>query len=183
VADVVLSTVDLDVFGGPTSIDVSVDFGQTGTRGSRIWAGSGDPEVYLAAQDIKLFDLYINTNTEDNFYSWLYQYIIEVGNPAWVPILKLDPSQYSTIASTTFTAGSTTINIPISSITEDSGTVVADFIIRYNIANANPVATAFTSSIVGTDLRIVIKAAEFASTTWSDLAGSKDVHLFISYVA
>ena len=33
-ADVVLSTVDLDVFGGPTSLDVSVDFGQTGSRGN-----------------------------------------------------------------------------------------------------------------------------------------------------
>ena len=182
-ADVVLSTVDLDVFGGPTSVDVSVDFGQTGTRGSRVWAGAGDPDVYLAAQDIKLYDLYINTNTEDGFYSWLYQYVIEVGNPAWIPLLKLDPSQYSIIASTTFTTGSTTINIPISSITGDSGTAVADFIIRYSIANANPVATGFASSIVGTDLRIVIKASEFASSVWSDLTGSKDVHLFISYVA
>jgi hypothetical protein len=113
----------------------------------------------------------------------LYQYVLEVGNPAWVPLLKLDPSQYSTIASTTFTAGSATINIPIASITGDSATAVADYIVRYNISNANPVATAFTYSIVGTDLRIVIKAAEFSSTTWSDLAGSKNVHLFISYVA
>jgi hypothetical protein len=183
VADVVLSTVDLDVFGGPTSVDVSVDFGQTGTRGSRVWAGAGDPDVYLAAQDIKLYDLYINTNTEDSFYSWLYQYVIEVGNPAWVPILKLDPSQYSTIASTTFTAGSATINIPISSITGDAATAVADYIVRYSVSNSNPVATAFTYSIVGTDLRIIIKAAEFASSTWSDLVGSKNVHLFISYVA
>ncbi len=182
-ADVVLSTVDLDVFGGPTSLDVSVDFGQTGTRGSRVWAGAGDPDVFLAAQDIKLYDLYINTNTEDDFYSWLYQYVLEVGNPAWIPLLKLDPSQYSTIASTTFTAGSATINIPISSITGDAGTVVADYIVRYNISNSNPVATAFTYSIVGTDLRIVINAAEFASAAWSNLAGSKNVHLFISYVA
>lgn len=182
-ADVVLSTVDLDVFGSPAFIDVSVDFGQTGTRGSRVWAGAGDPDTYLVAQDVKLFDLYINTNTEDGFYSWIYQYVLEVGNPEWIPLLKLDPSQYSVIATTSFTTGSTTINIPINTITSDSGTVVTDFIIRYNIANASPVATSFTPSIVGTDLRLVITAAEFASTTWSNLTGSKDVHLFISYVA
>lgn len=182
-ADVILSTVDLDVFGGPSSVDVSVDFGQTGTRGSRAWAGAGDPEIYLAAQDVKLYDLYVNTDTTSTFYSWLYQYVEEVGNPTWIPLLKLNPSQYSTISSTTFTAGSTTISIPISALTEDSGTNVSDFIIRYNIANSNPVATAFTSSILGTDLRIVIKAAEFSSSTWSDLSGNKNVHLFISYLA
>ena len=181
-ADVVLSTVDLDVFGGPTSLDVSVDFGQTGSRGSRIWSGPGDPDTLLVGQDVQLYDLFINTNTEEDYYSWLYQYVEEVGNPAWITVLKLDPSQYSTIASTTFTTGSATINVPIANLTTDAGTTVSDFIIRYNISNTNPVATSFTASIVGTDLRIVISAVEFASSVWSALTGSKNVHLFISYV-
>ena len=181
-ADLVLQTVDLDVFGGPATVDVSVDFGVAGVRGSRIWAGNGDPDVYLAGQDIKLYDWYINTNTSEDYYSWMYQYVLEVGSPAWVPVLQLNPSQFSTIATTTFTAGSTTINVPIASLTTDAGTVAADYIVRYNISNGtDPVASSFTYSIVATDIVIVITAAKYSASAWSDLTGSKDVHLFISY--
>jgi hypothetical protein len=181
-ADIVLATVDIDVYGGPAEIEVSVDFGVAGVRGSRIWAGSGDPEVYLSGQDIKLYDWYINTNTSEALYSWMYQYVLEIGSPVWVPVLQLNPSQFSTIATTTFTAGSTTITIPVASLTTDAGTVAADYMIRYNISNGvEPVASSFTYSIISTDIVIVITAAKYASATWSDLAGSKDVHLFISY--
>jgi hypothetical protein len=87
VADYVLETVDLDVFGGPTSLDVSTDFGRAGTRGTRVWVGTGAPEITLTTQDIALYDLYINTNTVDQYYSWLYQYVPEV---SWKLYLALD---------------------------------------------------------------------------------------------
>ena len=61
-ADILLDTVDLTVFGGPTTVDVSVDFGAEGVRGSKIWSGPGAPEVYLVGQSIQINDLYINTN-------------------------------------------------------------------------------------------------------------------------
>lgn len=185
-ADIVLQTVDLDVFGGPTSLDVSVDFGETGERGSRIYSGVGDPNTFLVGQEVKLYDLYINTNSVDEYYGWLYQYIEQVGNPAWVRILQLNPSQYSAIEDVEFTVGSVdgtgTITIPIDTITGDTGVSVSDFIIRYNIAGSNPIASTFTPSIVGTDLIITIEAIEYSSGNWIDLSGNQDVHLFISYV-
>jgi hypothetical protein len=181
-ADIVLQTVDLDVFGGPTSLDVSVDFGETGERGNRIYSGVGDPNTFLVGQEVKLYDLYINTNSVDEYYGWLYQYIEQVGNPAWVRILQLNPSQYSSIVSTTFTAGTGTVTIPIADITGDTGVSVSDFIVRYNIANSIPVSSGFTSSIVGTNLVITINAVSYSTGTWSDLTGSKDVHIFISYI-
>lgn len=183
----IIDTIDLTVFGGPTTLDVSVDFGQQGVRGNKIWAGNGDPSIYLAGQEIQLNDLYINTNTAETYYGWLYQYVLEVGSPVWTPILALNPSQYSAIATTTFTAGSATINIPVSNLTTSSTVTASKFIIRYNISNANQIATGFTYSITGTypsqNISIVIKAASWNGTTWSNLTGSQDVHLFISYKA
>lgn len=82
-ADVVLSNVDLDVFGGPSTVDVSVDFGQTGSRGSKFWVGDGAPEGALAEQDILIGDVYINTLSSDAYYGWLYQYIETPGSPQW----------------------------------------------------------------------------------------------------
>jgi hypothetical protein len=180
-ADIVLSTVDLDVFGGPSTLDVSVDFGQTGERGSRIWGGPGDPNTFLVGQDVKLYDLYLNYSN-----SIMYQYLIQVGNPEWTEILSFTIPQYSVIADEDFSAGSTTgtvtVNIPVSAITLDSGVAASDFVIRYNIQGDNPISTNFTSAIVGSDLAITIEAIEYVTGSWSSLSGAHDIHLFISYV-
>jgi hypothetical protein len=179
-ADVVLSTVDLDVYGGPSAIDVSVDFGETGARGSRIWAGNGDPVIYLAGQDIKLYDWYINTNTTETYYSWMYQYVLEVGSPTWVPVLQLNPSQFSTIASVSFTTGVGTTNIPISNLTTNVGTVVSDYIIRFSFSHPTvPLAGSVDPTISGTNLALSFLVVDANTGTLFD--GITDVHLFISY--
>jgi hypothetical protein len=190
--DYVLQTVDLDVFGGPTSLDVSTDFGKAGVRGTRVWVGTGSPELALTTQDIALFDLFINTNTADQYYSWLYQYVPEVGSPVWRRVLKLNPQQNSKISLVPFGTnepGQGTLDIPLSTITEDT-TVTADkFIIRYNLENAagDPIASSFTYSIETIlsvkYLRIVFKAAVWDGTDWSNLDGSYKVHTFISYLS
>lgn len=180
-AEIVLSTVDLDVFGGPSTLDVSVDFGQTGQRGSRIWGGPGDPNTFLVGQDVKLYDLFLDYST-----SIMYQYLEEVGNPEWVAVTSFTIPQYSVIASENFSTGSTVgtvvVNIPIASITLDAGVTASDFVIRYNIEGDNPIATNFTSAIVSTDLAITIEAIEYVSSSWSSLTGAHDIHLFVSYV-
>lgn len=179
-ADIVLSTVNLDVFGGPTSLDVSVDFGQTGTRGGRIWGGTGSPETELAGQDVILYDWYLNTIS-----GLMFQYIPQAGSPTWTIAMDITLPQYSAIATSNFSAGSTigqaVITIPKTSLTNDAVVTADDFVIRYNIENANPIASNFTYVISGANIVITIEAIEYASGSWTDLAGSKDVHLFISY--
>ena len=56
-----VDVIDLNIYGGPTEIDVSVDLGQTGDRGSYIWVGSGDPSLSLTGLPYQVKDLYINT--------------------------------------------------------------------------------------------------------------------------
>jgi hypothetical protein len=187
--DYVLSTVDLDVFGGPTSLNVSTDFGKTGDRGTRVWVGNGDPAQVLTTQDIALYDLYINTNTVDQFYSWLYQYVPEVGNPTWVRTLRLNPQQNSRVSLVTFEDGEGTLDIPTSVITADTTLTADKFFVRYNFENnaGNPVASSFTYSIETIlsvkYIRIVFKGAEWDGTDWSSLNGTHKVHTFISYLS
>lgn len=182
--EVLLSTVNLDVFGGPTSVGVSVDFGQTGQRGSRTWVGAGDPTGVLANQPIKLFDLYINTNTIDPFYGWLYQYIIEIGNPVWVRVLRLNPSQYSIKVDAAFTAGTATVTVPVSFLTSDVLTTADKYTIRYNIEGSNAIATAFTYTVDENNIIITLKGASLSGTTWSQLnATTRKIHFFISYLS
>jgi hypothetical protein len=82
-ADIILSGTSLDVFGGPASVGVSVDYGQTGSRGSKMWVGAGDPALTLSGQEILINDTYINTSSSDPYYGWMYQYIETPGNPTW----------------------------------------------------------------------------------------------------
>lgn len=197
-ADVVLQTVDLDVFGGPTSINVSTDFGKAGERGTRTWVGNGDPAITLTTQDVKLYDLYINTDDFDNFYSWLYQYVPNVGSPAWERVLKLNQQQYSSTNSINFDNGTAVLNIPMANITKDTALSTDKFIIRYGFKNGvynettplsstgSPVASSFTYGIpiISTVryLQIVFKGASFNGTTWANLTGNHEVHTFISYL-
>ena len=187
--DYVLQTEDLDVFGGPTSLNVSTDFGKAGERGTRVWVGTGAPEQVLTTQDIALYDLYINTNSVDQYYGWLYQYVPEIGSPAWQRVLKLNPSQFSTIAVVSFEDGEGTLNIPTSNITTDPTITAAQFIIRYSFESTSgfPVASSFTyaiETILGVRyLKIVFKGVEFDGTDWVSLAGSFKVHTFVSYLS
>lgn len=185
-AEVLLDNVDLTVFGGPTTLDVSVDVGGQGTRGSKIWSGPGNPDVYTTESELLINDLYINTSTTGSFPGWLYQYILAPGGAEWTPILLLNPSQFSQISTTTFATGSSTISIPMSSLTTTNVTDVTKFIVRLSVENANPVASSFTYAISGThpnkNIDITVNAASWNGTTWSSLTGSQKVHLFISYI-
>lgn len=176
--DVVLSNDTLDIFSAaPATIGVDVDFGATGDRGSRWWTGTLSPATALAGQDIQVYDLYVNTNT-----GAIYQYLLSIGTPNWELIGSLSLPQYSAISTTNFTAGAATISVPLSSITTAVSPVVGNFVVRYNISNStSPVASSFTKSIVSTNLVIAINAVQYSGGTWSNLTGSKDVHLFISY--
>jgi hypothetical protein len=190
-----LSPASLDVYGGPASIDVSLDYGSQGERGSRIWVGNGNPAQTLSGQDIRVGDLFIITNSTNQFYSWLYVYTESVAGPAWETALKLNPSQHSLISTASFNSeGTSTILVPMSEITKDTAIFADQFTIRYSIenANSNPVSSSFEYDIATIPdaqdndivyLRIVISAIKYSGSAWSNLTGNNKVHLFISYLS
>jgi len=92
--DVLLSTEDLSVFGGPAQIDLNVDYGAQGQRGTFIFTGNGkptDPDVEFP-QVIQPYDMYINLNPSDAEYLFLYQYASVNGVLTWSRVLRLIPN-------------------------------------------------------------------------------------------
>jgi hypothetical protein len=117
----------------------------------------------------------------------LYQYIAQPGGNSWVSVLKLNPTLYSKIFSPTFTSGSASITIPIADIITQTGSALeaTNFNVQYSIENANPIASSITIPALvgdGDNLVIELDAVQYASSTWSNLSGSKKVHIFISVV-
>jgi hypothetical protein len=97
-----VSSDQLAVFGGPSSIDLNVDYGPQGQRGSLIFTGNGkptDPDVDLIfnnaiynSQSAQPFDLFINLNPDDFEYLFLYQYGFVNGILTWSRVLRLIPN-------------------------------------------------------------------------------------------
>jgi|LakMenEpi03Aug12_release.lakeMendotaPanAssembly.Ray.scaffolds.fasta_scaffold118165_5 hypothetical protein len=99
--DVVFSNDQLSVLGGPSELNLSLDFGPPGSRGTYIFTGDGKPtddnvtilSASLPAQSTpQIFDFYINLKPSDNEYLFLYQYQNVNGVATWERILRLIPN-------------------------------------------------------------------------------------------
>jgi hypothetical protein len=191
-AEVLLSSDELTVLGGPAEISVDVDFGPTGERGSLIFYGLGKPDDNLTLpEDLKPYDTYINAMPSDSEYQFLYQYIsADGGVPSWVKIFKLTTNTHSENYSRNFVDGSASVNVPVSLIVPEDlvGDVPAEnFNVQANIINENPVSFSTTvSEVVIVDdqsvLPITFAAIEYDSGSWQNLAGQKTIHLLITMV-
>lgn len=180
---VLVSNDDLTVLGSPEIVELLVDIGPTGTRGSKVFVGIGDPNLVGigGGQSPILNDLYINTSPGAD-YGYLYQYISQPGGTTWVKILKINPTIFSYMNETTFTSGTAQVVIPVANISTTSGLTSSNFNVQYSIGSLNPVSSSITSiDIVGTDLVINFKGIEYDSG-WSDLSGLVTTYIFISIV-
>ena len=189
----VLTSDDLTVLGGPARVEVSVDFGPKGERGSNIYAGLGqpnDPDTDIGFVP-QVFDMYINILTSDPEYMVFYQYQNVAGVRTWVNLMRLIPNIYSVNNVGTFNSGERQINIPVTAIVPLSNVAnltAENFNIQHSIVNnSNPVSSTLSVAELETfsgelTLPLTIKAIEFDGTEWVDLEGQKTVHLFITVV-
>jgi hypothetical protein len=92
--DVVLENDNLAIFGPPTSIDIALDIGPKGDRGSRIFSGSASP-TFTDAQFNTLFgvtptygDVYILTSGTTNYGSF-YTYTSTPSENQWTASVRI----------------------------------------------------------------------------------------------
>lgn len=184
---VLLSNDDVTVLGPPEIIDLSIDIGPTGTRGSQVFVGNGNPNSSgtVIGQTPLLNDLYINIAPGDE-YSYMYQYVSEPGANTWIPILKMNPTLYSKIDDLSFSTGSATLTIAISDIVNVTGTALTkdNFNVQYNILSTSPIASSINiPTLVDPDYLVInFTAISYNGSTWSNLSGAVKVNLFISIV-
>jgi hypothetical protein len=189
--DVLLNTEDVVVLGPPETIDVLVDIGPQGTRGTKFIVGSGEPNAQtssgvLLGQTLILNDMYINTSPGVD-YGYMYQYVSQPGGNTWTQVLQISPAIYSAVETIPFTSGAGSITIPISNIVTVSGSPItaSNFSVQFQIEGANPIASSMEIPALagaGTNLVINFDAVQYSGGSWSALTGSKTVHLFISIV-
>jgi hypothetical protein len=184
--NVVLNNDDITIFAPPAIVELLVDIGPQGTRGSQFFVGVGNPNSVNIGQTPNLNDLYINTSPGGEL-GYLYQYRSQPGGDVWVEVLNIYPSVYSENAQVTFESGSAEVVIPVADIVTVTGTPLTsdNFSVQYSIAHTNPVASAMQIPALvgaGTNLVINLEAVEYAGAAWSALDESVTIHFNITIV-
>ena len=177
--DVVLESDDIVILGPPTSIDLAVDIGPQGDRGSRFFTGAQDPNTLTSAQFETLFgyapiygDTFLRTDTGSN-YGKFYTYLISPGGDQWQATINM----YDVVGvffnlNDTFVLsgknGGTGVANPNRTLNLGNNNLsfVGTSTTVFNIAG-NTVVTFPTSGVLATTGNL----AQFASTTSAQLAG------------
>lgn len=197
-AEVLLSTDDLTVLGGPSTIELETDFGATGQRGSLIYASNGVPTDANSGipSSVLPYDIAINISASSSRYLTVYQYYSADGATGWNELTRLSPNAGSVNLDITFAngvsqqvPGTDGIAIPISSITQSTELTPANFNIQYAIESVTPIMssmlispTFFVDNNVSY-LAFQINAVEFNGVSLAAVDGVvKKVHLFITVV-
>ena len=114
-AEVVVSTPELTVLGGPSSVEVNTNFGAPGNRGVFVFFGFENPNSPLATftETPIIFDLYILVDSSSDDYLKVYQYLVEDGVAQWAEQIKLTTNFYGANRVVTFVEGVAEFNIDI----------------------------------------------------------------------
>jgi hypothetical protein len=190
-----LSALDVVVFGGPTTVDLSVDFGPQGTRGSRITAITNDPRLSTTIKPLDSVngDILLNVTTGLPDSLMMYQKN-GVGNEDWQELVKLYPNIYSAKLNKTFANGEVECEIVLNEVfTKITDYDVSKFMVQHNVEDLTsqspnfPMATSVSLSVApdGSDqvLTITIKAVEFQSgqnPDWVPINGARTIHLLVT---
>lgn len=176
--DVVVNSDDIVVLAPPSVIDVGVDFGPKGQRGATFYAGSGDPNDGVVADNV--FgdvitpvdgDVYINTAAGAS-YGWLYIYNPKISGDDWDQVLRMTTPVYTRNIEATFTSGLATLAIPTSDIIPP-GVVISsayDYVVNISAINSDPTLLTISSQTLSSgNVEIVLQGIKYSSSTWSDL--------------
>lgn len=191
--DTLVGAMDVTVLGGPAKVDVGLDFGPDGERGSYYFVGNGNPnnQGTVIGQTPKVFDMYINLLTSDPEYLSLYQYQYVNGSSVWVKLVRLLPNQYSESTSRIFSDGEVSFYIPVLDVVAldlVSNITSSNLSIQHSVVNnANPIVSTLIVGDIVTNSGIVvlpltIKAKELDGSSWVNLSGTYRLDLFISVV-
>jgi hypothetical protein len=193
--DIFVSSDNINVIGGTSTVDVEVDFGPQGDRGNLFLVGYGHPNDVSHSVTLQLLDLYINVQATDEDYLVMYQYQNVAGVNTWVETATLMTDKFSVIREVSFTDGKTTseVDFKVSNIAPLSlvgGLTEENFNIQCTFSDPeNPIAHSITVKPLvfrpetgDQVLPIDINAVKYSESAWSEISGTYTIHFLITVV-
>jgi len=207
----IVSVDSVTVTGGPATVNLEVDFGSQGDRGSLILYGLGAPTDANLPQTPQLLDWYINLDPNDQYYLWIYQYVNKGNVTVWDRIFNIVPNTFHVNKTVNFVDGvavdglNSFITIPVDNTTLPLIPLpqIANLALNCHInlepnwiippVNPLPAPAAVSfkmlePDIVGTQLilPIMITAVEATPTeagiVWGPVQGERTAHITINVI-
>lgn len=183
----VVATDELTVFGPPNNIELQVDIGPEGQRGSIFFSGTGDPNSLTFTETPKLNDLFIRTDLGGN-YGTVYKYVSVPAGNQWQSILTFQPITYNSILTASFSSGSTSLNVLLDDFYLNApSNLQADSVsVQLTPQHEVPLVLSISDKSIttGTNRNLVIDVvgAEYTSGSWSSMSGSVNIGVSLSIV-
>jgi hypothetical protein len=118
--EVILSTEDITVLGGPSQIKLDLEVGPPGQRGNIVFTGPQDPNTPEAAEAFYtaplVNDLYVLSDPQSSNYLQVYQFINRDGEFLWIESVKLSINLYSTTRPIIFSEGVGSVQLNLSDL-------------------------------------------------------------------
>jgi hypothetical protein len=197
--EVLLNNSDISVIGPPDTVELQLDVGGKGARGSQIFSGFDNPNTTPPDEAVLPNDIFIR-ESQGQTEGYIYQYLSDgAGGFQWEKIGSLKPSIYSEVVSLGASAGSLsasagslsasagiyTYQVSISeAFTEYSATSISANNLHVQIStefNDAPVVTSVKTKSVD-NVSNVIDVGFYsiyynsASTQWLDLSDTSAKH-------
>lgn len=185
----VVSTESITVFGPPEVIELGLDVGAPGQRGSLIYTGFGDPNINTGVfvnEPAIVGDLYLRTDFGSD-YGVIYSYNVTPSGNEWSSVLKFQPVTYSVIEPLTFVSGSVSVSIPVNDIYNDAPATLTSSNFSIQLTPEHDKAVSFAvvdKGLVTTSSRSlvfeIIATEQDESGGVVDLAGIVDFNITIN---
>ena len=122
--NVILSSDNVTVLGGPSSLEVDLNIGAPGIRGSLFFVGTQNPNTLNLTQDFPIlpivFDIFINVNASSEDYLQAYQLTNQDGINTWIEVFNINQSQYSANKVVEFVDGQAETTIEVAQLGLDN---------------------------------------------------------------
>lgn len=189
--DVVIDTEDLLVLGPVDNVELQVDIGPTGKRGSKYFVGSGDPNtpgVIPASEEIQIGDFFINSSTSSSDYGWLY--VRQAGQNnivSWFKAIKLQPGLYSNNVNVNFSNGLASFPILLTDIVgQNPPTNINKYVVQLTPISSEPTLLTLQQKRIPSpnfnDLILDLRAVSLTSGAWLPVNSSLNVGITISVI-
>lgn len=189
--DVVLDTEDLLVLGPVDNVELQVDIGPTGKRGSKYFVGAGDPNtpgVIPETEEIQIGDFFINSSTSSSDYGWLY--VRQAGQNnivSWVKAVQLQPAMYANNFTATFSSGLGSIPILLSDIvSQGAPTNTNKYVVQLTVLNAEPVLLTLQQKRIPSPdfdtLFLDVRAIRYTLGEWIPVSSDLNIGVTISVI-
>lgn len=196
--EVLLDTPEISVIGPPATVELQLDIGSRGIRGSQIYSGFDDPNDEAPDASLLPNDLYIR-ESQGQTEGYIYQYLSDgIGGFQWEKIGTLKPTIFSDVVSLSASpsnlsasAGLYTYEV---SIAEAFAEYPALSILPENLniqisaeLDGAPIVTSIKSKSISTisnTININFYALQYETGSWSASANSNaNYHITMSLLA